>query len=77
MIAMAKLKTRFPRKALLGYRKSGNNQSSQISENKMMRMFLDFLVEDAFKNPSSLTPYTEEMAKEMDELLKGVEIDWD
>ncbi|TRU41961.1 MAG: hypothetical protein EWV91_20730 [Microcystis aeruginosa Ma_QC_Ca_00000000_S207] len=74
---MAKLKTRFPRKALLGYRKSGNNQSSQISENKMMRMFLDFLVEDAFKNPSSLTPYTEEMAKEMDELLKGVEIDWD
>jgi antitoxin PrlF len=77
MIAMAKIKTRFPRKALLGYRKSGNNQSSQISENKMMRMFLDFLVEDAFKNPSSLTPYTEEMAKEMDELLKGVEIDWD
>ncbi|MEY3555254.1 MAG: hypothetical protein RLZZ580_1308 [Cyanobacteriota bacterium] len=77
MIAMAKLKTRFPRKALLGYRKSGNNQSSQISENKMLRMFLDFLVEDAFKNPSSLTPYTEEMAKEMDELLKGVEIDWD
>ncbi|MDJ0545452.1 MAG: hypothetical protein ACK544_08000 [Microcystis sp.] len=74
---MAKLKTRFPRKALLGYRKSGNNQSSQISENKMLRMFLDFLVEDAFKNPSSLTPYTEEMAKEMDELLKGVEIDWD
>ncbi|WP_287719263.1 MULTISPECIES: hypothetical protein [unclassified Microcystis] len=77
MIAMAKLKTRFPRKALLGYRKSGNNQSSQISENKMLRMFLDFLVEDAFKNPSSLSPYTEEMAKEMDELLKGVEIDWD
>ena len=77
MIAMAKLKTRFPRKALVGYRKSGNNQSSQISENKMLCMFLDFLVEDAFKNPSSLTPYTEEMAKEMDELLKGVEIDWD
>jgi len=77
MIAMAKIKTRFPRKALLGYRKSGNNQSSQISENKMLRMFLDFLVEDAFKNPSSLSPYTEEMAKEMDELLKGVEIDWD
>ncbi|WP_287699018.1 MULTISPECIES: hypothetical protein [unclassified Microcystis] len=77
MIAMAKIKTRFPRKALLGYRKSGNNQSSQISENKMLRMFLDFLVEDTFKNPSSLTPYTEEMAKEMDELLKGVEIDWD
>ncbi|MCA2641662.1 MULTISPECIES: hypothetical protein [unclassified Microcystis] len=74
---MAKIKTRFPRKALLGYRKSGNNQSSQISENKMLRMFLDFLVEDTFKNPSSLTPYTEEMAKEMDELLKGVEIDWD
>ena len=74
---MAKLKTRFPRKALLGYRKSCNNQSSKISKNKMLRMFLDFLVEDAFKNPSSLTPYTEEMAKEMDELLKGVEIDWD
>jgi antitoxin PrlF len=43
----------------------------------MLRMFLDFLVEDAFKNPSSLTPYTEEIAKEIDELLKGVEIDWD
>jgi antitoxin PrlF len=75
VIAMAKLKTRFPRKALLGYRKSGNNQSSKISENKMMRMFLDFLVEEAFKNPSSLTTYTEEMAKEIDELLKGVAID--
>ncbi|WP_228020823.1 hypothetical protein [Microcystis sp. LEGE 08355] len=54
-----KVKTRFPRKALLGYRKSGNNQSSKISQNKMMRMFLDFLVEDAFKNPSSLTPFTQ------------------
>jgi antitoxin PrlF len=75
VIAMAKVKTRFPRKALLGYRKSGNNQSSKISKNKMLRMFLDFLVEDAFKNPSSLTPYTEEMAKEIDELLKGVAID--
>ncbi|WP_283160169.1 hypothetical protein [Microcystis aeruginosa] len=42
---MAKVKTRFPRKALLGYQKSGNNQSSKISGNKMMRMFLDFLVE--------------------------------
>jgi antitoxin PrlF len=42
MIAMAKIKTRFPRKALLGYRKSGNNQSSQISENKMLCMFLIF-----------------------------------
>jgi antitoxin PrlF len=42
MIAMAKLKTRFPRKALLGYRKSGNNQSSQISENKILCMFLIF-----------------------------------
>ncbi|MDB9402771.1 hypothetical protein PN470_00340 [Microcystis sp. CS-574] len=41
----------------------------------MLRMFLDFLVEDAFKNLSSLTPYTEEMAKEIDELLKGVAID--
>ncbi|AKV67199.1 MULTISPECIES: hypothetical protein [Microcystis] len=72
---MAKVKTRFPRKALLGYQKSGNNQSSKISENKMLRMFLDFLVEEAFKNPSSLTPYTEEMAKEIDQLLKGVAID--
>jgi antitoxin PrlF len=74
---MAKLKTRFPRKALLGYQKSGSNQKTQISEDKMLCMFLDFLVEEAFKNPSSLTPYTEEMAKEMDELLKGVEIDLD
>ena len=49
---MAKLKTRFPRKALFGYRKSGNNQSSKISKNKMLRIFLDFWVEEAFKNPS-------------------------
>jgi len=74
---MAKLKTGFPRKALLGYQKSASNRNAQISENKMLRMFLDFLVEEAFKNPSSLTIYTEEMAKEMDELLEGVEIDLD
>lgn len=43
----------------------------------MMRMFLDFLMEDVLKNPDRLVTYTEEMKAEADELLKGVTLDYD
>lgn len=43
----------------------------------MMRMFLDFIMEDVLKNPDKLVTYTEEMKAEEDELLKGVTLDYD
>ena len=42
-----------------------------------MKLFLDFLAEDIGKNPSQLVPYTEEMDLELEELLKGVELEMD
>ncbi|WP_013325801.1 hypothetical protein [Gloeothece verrucosa] len=37
-----------------------------------MSLFLDTLMTEAIKDPSSLVPYTEEMSQEMDELLEDV-----
>jgi antitoxin PrlF len=52
---------------------SQNNQNlTQQSEDKTLRLFLDFLIDDIQKNADSLVPYTEEMSKELDELLEGV-----
>ncbi len=45
------------------------------TENLMMSLFLDTLMKEAMKDPSSLIPYTEEMSQEMDELLADVTID--
>ncbi|ACK74118.1 hypothetical protein PCC7424_5553 (plasmid) [Gloeothece citriformis PCC 7424] len=42
------------------------------TDNLMMSLFLDTLMTEAMKDPSSLVPYTEEMSQEMDELLKDV-----
>lgn len=41
----------------------------------MMSLFLDFLIKEAMKNPTALVPYTEEMSKEMNDLLKNVTLD--
>jgi hypothetical protein len=41
----------------------------------MLKLFLDTLMRFALENPNSLTPYTQQMADEMDELLAGVTVD--
>ncbi len=44
-------------------------------ESLMISLFLDFLRKDVMKKPDQLVVYTEEMSAEIDELLKGVEIE--
>lgn len=39
----------------------------------MLKLFLDTLMKFAIEKPENLTPYTQQMADEMDELLAGVE----
>jgi antitoxin PrlF len=46
-------------------------------ESLMMKLFLDTLLKFAIAKPDSLTPYTQQMADEMDELLAGVVLDED
>jgi antitoxin PrlF len=46
-------------------------------ESLMMKLFLDSLLKFAIAKPDSLTPYTQQMADEMDELLAGVVLDED
>jgi antitoxin PrlF len=45
------------------------------TENLMMSLFLDTLMKEVMKEPSSLVPYTEEMSQEIDELLADVGLD--
>jgi antitoxin PrlF len=42
----------------------------------MMRLFLDFAIEQALKN-QDLTPYTLEMSAVARDLIEGVELDYD
>jgi antitoxin PrlF len=46
-------------------------------ESLMLKLFLDTLMKFAIDKPDSLTPYTQKMADEMDELLAGVTVDED
>jgi antitoxin PrlF len=46
-------------------------------ESLMMKLFLDSLLKFAIAKPDSLTPYTQQMANEMDDLLAGVVLDED
>jgi antitoxin PrlF len=46
-------------------------------ESLKMKLFLDTLMKFAVDKPDSLTPYTQQMADEMDELLAGVTVDDD
>jgi antitoxin PrlF len=41
-------------------------------ESLMMSLFLDTLLSEAIKDPSSLVPYTKEMSDEIDDLLSDV-----
>jgi antitoxin PrlF len=43
-------------------------------ESLMLKLFLDTLLKFAIATPDSLTPYTHQMATEMDELLAGVTV---
>ena len=43
----------------------------------MLKLFLDTLVKFSQDKPDLLTPHTQQMANEMDELLAGVTIDED
>ncbi|GFE71735.1 hypothetical protein [Chroococcus sp. FPU101] len=45
------------------------------TENLMMSLFLDTLMKEVMKEPSSLVSYTEEMSREIDELLADVGLD--
>jgi antitoxin PrlF len=46
-------------------------------EGLMLKLFLDTLMKFAQDKPDSLTPYTQQMADAMDELLAGVTVDED
>ena len=46
-------------------------------EGLMLKLFLDTLMKFAQDKPDSLTPYTQQMAAEMDELLAGVTVEED
>jgi antitoxin PrlF len=46
-------------------------------ESLMLKLFLDTLMKFAIESPDSLTPYTQQMADEMDELLADVTVDED
>ena len=46
-------------------------------ESLMLKLFLDTLMKFAIAKPDSLTPYTQQMADEMDELLASVVVDED
>ena len=45
------------------------------SESLTMSLFLDTLMKEVIKEPSSLVPYTEEMSEEISELLSDVTAD--
>ncbi len=47
----------------------------QEKDELMLSLFLDFLMEDALRNPDELESYTEAMAAEDDELIAGVVLD--
>jgi antitoxin PrlF len=53
------------------------NEETEDNDNEtlMMSLFLDTLLKEVIKDPSSLVPYTEEMSKEMDNLLEGVTLE--
>jgi antitoxin PrlF len=44
----------------------------QEKDELMLSLFLDFLMENALRNPAQLESYTEAMAAEDDELIAGV-----
>jgi antitoxin PrlF len=56
-----------------------NNLDEEFDDDDslMLKLFLDTLLKFAQNNTALLTPYTQRMADEMDELLTGVTVDED
>jgi antitoxin PrlF len=54
-----------------------DDELEEEDESLMLKLFLDTLMKFAQENPDSLTPYTQQMADEVDELLAGVTVDED
>lgn len=54
---------------------SDEREEDNEEESLMMSLFLDTLIKEAIKNPSSLVLYTEEMSQELDDLLQDVTVD--
>lgn len=52
-------------------------KTEEERDDVMMSLFLDFLMKSAIEEPSSFVAYTENMSREANELLAGVEIDED
>jgi antitoxin PrlF len=57
------------------FNSSDNNSNS--GDRLMLKLFLDTLIKFAQESPNLLTPYTQKMANEMNELLTGVTVDED
>lgn len=57
--------------------KGSDADDDEFEDPEMLALFLDFLVEDALKNPEKLVPYTEEMHQEAMALIEGVVLDED
>ena len=51
-----------------------SEEEDDDSESVTMSLFLDTLMKEAIKEPSSLVPYTEEMSEEISELLSDVTV---
>jgi antitoxin PrlF len=54
-----------------------DEDEDEDDESLMMKLFLDTLIKFAMDKPESLTPYTQNMTDDMDELLAGVTVDED
>ena len=52
-------------------------KTEEDRDDVMMSLFLDFLMKSAIEEPESLITYTNQMSKEANELLAGVNIDED
>ena len=64
-------------KTLLVRLEPTNRGDENEEDGLMMSLFLDFLMQTSIENPDSLVPYTEEMSKEANQLIEGVELDED
>ena len=52
-----------------------SEEEDDDSESLTMSLFLDTLMKEVIKEPSSLVPYTEEMSEEISELLSDVTVE--
>ena len=62
-------------KTLLVRLEPNETSEEDDSESLTMSLFLDTLMKEVIKEPSSLVPYTEEMSAEISDLLSDVTLD--